>query len=781
MEYDRALYRVYERTIEELITSRRRLNIRDTNHVTDINTSTNTNPNADDNGDDNNTDDTINNSQQSPSSSRHRNTSVENQNLFDASNFDQLNQYDANFIPFILPMFLTPYTNAVSGVISTGNWRLLLRRNPNSTSSTTSFRQYTHNEDDDTVVTSPRGFFGTLRPWGFSRLTTNDDGPNSHNNNNSNDDDDGDGGGQLITTQFSTDVEMTDLNTINTTRSPGSPSGLRRRPNSISPREDYSSSSSNSSDRSRSSNGSGNNADEENMYNDRHLPTLVLQHSNDSITSGPNSPTSATVQLAQNIASTQLEQEEQQQRQDSTQNNTPSRDNDNDDNDRETTGCSQKGLLLIMSSAFLIATIHLAILAILHFTYIGPRVSKSVVGMTGSLTDSNARRVWGNALRNGNVHSTSNIHNNHAVRMTCLEQALSTHPIEKRSKFRENASNKTSPNEKDDDDDEGAPLLAADEILQIKIIYGKCNTSTKAQTKCSRVRYVDTAKEKSMNYSNIDATIFAAMEDYHSSSFYWKDPTYRFSTNEALLYLENDMLQFHNISLVNVTLTERCLNTGSDNDEHYSKRSLMQKIAQPLAQIYGMDPVVVNQFMYGIKSTSGKYRDGYVYKLPSKERWSYSKKMLDHHQESIDNIVFRFYSKIGTLLTSVIAYFFITSVTALIVRVLSSSGVMILFPFFSLFSAFGIRVDMRVLDYAHPWLGAARRQIRRRGLHPITHFVNAHLSRLLLLYAMYESCQAAWSAVFYNKSVPVDLPLWIFAVSLVVEYFSLIYVRSALR
>lgn len=151
------------------------------------------------------------------------------------------------------------------------------------------------------------------------------------------------------------------------------------------------------------------------------------------------------------------------------------------------------------------------------------------------------------------------------------------------------------------------------------------------------------------------------------------------------------------------------------------------------------------------------------------------------HHLQMSNLLFKVLSRIGILLLSLTGFVFITSVTALTVRVLTSSGVMVLFPFLTLFRIFGARIEEQVLDYAHPWLGMARRQVQRRGLHKFSHYTTAHICRLIVIYAMYEACQSAWSGVFYKKSVPVDLTLWIFASALIVEYFSLIYVRSALR
>jgi hypothetical protein len=52
-----------------------------------------------------------------------------------------------------------------------------------------------------------------------------------------------------------------------------------------------------------------------------------------------------------------------------------------------------------------------------------------------------------------------------------------------------------------------------------------------------------------------------------SSPSYWEKVHYRFARGDALLHLDEKTVALHNITYVNVTLTERCLSTGSDNGE----------------------------------------------------------------------------------------------------------------------------------------------------------------------------------------------------------------------
>ena len=402
---------------------------------------------------------------------------------------------------------------------------------------------------------------------------------------------------------------------------------------------------------------------------------------------------------------------------------------------------NKKGYLIIMRLTFIIAIIHLVILAILHFTYVGPRISKSF-----NTVDQKKR-------------------------MTCLERALSTRPLQDRSQFRDKVlyaeiNELTGEKRLIEHDSKQISLLGSDEILQIKVIHGECEGI------CSRVRNVDTKKDV-ISEDNANA----GLVDY-SSSTYWETPHYRFSTNEALLDMEDSLLNRYNVALVNVTLTESCLSSGKDGET-----SMMTNFVQTLSQIYGFDTVIMNQVLFGIKTPAGDYRNGVLQKMETKDRWSYSKVLVQlYHGTSIQSsTAMKIIRRCIILLVSLICYVFLTSTTALIVRILTTSGVLILVPLFGLFQLCGIQVDDRVLDYAHPWLGFARRRIQSNGAHSYKSFTAAHVCKLIVIYAMYEACQVAWSDMYYRKNIPTQFPLMIFASSLVFEYFSLIYVRSALR
>jgi len=273
-----------------------------------------------------------------------------------------------------------------------------------------------------------------------------------------------------------------------------------------------------------------------------------------------------------------------------------------------------------------------------------------------------------------------------------------------------------------------------------------------------------------------DAVANHVDDDHFSSPSYWEKPHYRFSIDDALLFMDTKSAYLHNITLVNITVTERCLSTGSDD----GVVSFFTAAGEFLSQIYGMDSVIINQLMYGIRAPDGSLQGGHMQSMETKERWGWRKDQLDSYEPDL-SIIDWLLKKIGILSMSLLAFFLITSVTSLIVRVLTSSGVVLMFPLFSCFRAFGMSgADERILALSYPWIGHARGAIAQQRIHPQSHLVWAHIAKIILYYVMYEACQAAWSVVLYAKSIPEALPVWIYGFAMIWEYFSMVFVRSAL-
>ena len=74
---------------------------------------------------------------------------------------------------------------------------------------------------------------------------------------------------------------------------------------------------------------------------------------------------------------------------------------------------------------------------------------------------------------------------------------------------------------------------------------------------------------------------------------------------------------------------------------------------------------------------------------------------------------------------------------ALIVRMLISSGVVIMFPLFYCIRRVGVDLDLEILTMSYPWLGRPVARLQREGK-PVTPIIVAHCIRVVVLYSMYE-------------------------------------------
>ena len=131
-------------------------------------------------------------------------------------------------------------------------------------------------------------------------------------------------------------------------------------------------------------------------------------------------------------------------------------------------------------------------------------------------------------------------------------------------------------------------------------------------------------------------------DDIYSSPSYWEEPHYRFAMDDALLFFDVKSALMHNITNVNITVTERCLSTGRDD----GKLTFLTAVGEFFSQIYGMDSVIINQLMYGIRGSAGSLQSGYLLNSATKERWGWTKQQLEAY-EGNDSVVDWFFKKLG--------------------------------------------------------------------------------------------------------------------------------------
>jgi hypothetical protein len=315
------------------------------------------------------------------------------------------------------------------------------------------------------------------------------------------------------------------------------------------------------------------------------------------------------------------------------------------------------------------------------------------------------------------------------------------------------------------------PLLFHDEILQIRLIPESMCSNNEP---CSRVHTVQLFD----NSTNQDMTV----DMNETSVLFWEKSMYQYSTDRSVFNFNDQMRFSHNITMINVTLTYSCLMHGKD----YETNSFATRLFPRLLRVYhGMDTVILNQLMYGIRSTQDHFRDGVLKNLVTKQSWVWQSSIITDYERVKANIILRLVDKVGTLIASFLAFFLITSVTAFLVRVLTSSGVVVMFPIFALLRTLGLPdADERLLLYSYPWIGRQRQAAARARMYahggPL---VAAHLAKLFLCYVLYEAAESEWGYMFYGKGgyfSDETTSLWIFGFFTLVEYFSLLFVRSAL-
>jgi len=245
---------------------------------------------------------------------------------------------------------------------------------------------------------------------------------------------------------------------------------------------------------------------------------------------------------------------------------------------------------------------------------------------------------------------------------------------------------------------------------------------------------------------------------------------YEFSRSAAFATLTDELRTKHLVQTINITLAEDCISSPF------------------FASLVGHDTVIINQLLFGL------LHGGNLHNLISDEWWNWTDEQIAAHtQRGIGQTCSNLFS---TVSDSIVSFFLVTSITALLIRILLSSGVIALYPLFYIagrcrnwHNATGDDIAAarnhrnltnmigNVFRAAYPWLGSQIIQLhaRHRSVWPL---VIAHLGRVVVYWTMYEACQIVWNLWFYNKSVPAGMLDWMPAIFLMIEYYSMLYVRS---
>jgi hypothetical protein len=66
----------------------------------------------------------------------------------------------------------------------------------------------------------------------------------------------------------------------------------------------------------------------------------------------------------------------------------------------------------------------------------------------------------------------------------------------------------------------------------------------------------------------------------------------------------------------------------------YSRLTVLNAFGEFLSQVYGMDSIIINQLMYGIRDTDGSFTSGYVKSQQTQERWGWNKELLEEFEQN---------------------------------------------------------------------------------------------------------------------------------------------------
>eukprot|EP00602_Paraphysomonas_sp_CaronLab_P005156 CAMPEP_0185035770 /NCGR_PEP_ID=MMETSP1103-20130426/27735_1 /TAXON_ID=36769 /ORGANISM="Paraphysomonas bandaiensis, Strain Caron Lab Isolate" /LENGTH=540 /DNA_ID=CAMNT_0027573017 /DNA_START=206 /DNA_END=1826 /DNA_ORIENTATION=- len=231
-------------------------------------------------------------------------------------------------------------------------------------------------------------------------------------------------------------------------------------------------------------------------------------------------------------------------------------------------------------------------------------------------------------------------------------------------------------------------------------------------------------------------------------------PDFEFATSWAVLALSKDVREKHRFEVVNITMPVSCFGNP------------LQRFILPLG---GVGTVVANNIMHSIPT------GGIMKAVSSREYYSWKASEISRKKTLGDWAA----GKLMIVVASLFAFFILSTTTAVLVRVLISSGVVLLFPVFWLLQLGGVNIfNTRIISLSYPWLGVPFELLRSRHQSTIP-FVVSHVTRVLIYYFMYEAAQIACSMWLYGTKDPGPKELWLFAVMMILEYFSMIYIRCS--
>jgi hypothetical protein len=188
----------------------------------------------------------------------------------------------------------------------------------------------------------------------------------------------------------------------------------------------------------------------------------------------------------------------------------------------------------------------------------------------------------------------------------------------------------------------------------------------------------------------------------------------------------------------------------------------------PLFIIFNeLDTVIINQVSAVFTDNPGFFKN-----LGSKEIWSWRKGQFE--DLSSPTVFGRFCH----LFKSLVLFFLLSLVTGMICRmaIAGSAGIMLSLSWcMDLFNA--NENNRMILFYSFPWAGQPAFALRNNGK-GIGQLVLSFLLMLIVFYFMYACTYLLWTPMIFGNSYPFGLDERVYTMFSLVEFFSLIFLRT---
>lgn len=265
--------------------------------------------------------------------------------------------------------------------------------------------------------------------------------------------------------------------------------------------------------------------------------------------------------------------------------------------------------------------------------------------------------------------------------------------------------------------------------------------------------------------SSEEATNSSSSSSTATNTDHLLDFDYLIVFDEALFLMDNDVILAHSFRIINVTLPAHQCFGGSMTESLVKALNLF-------------DLVVVNSAMFTTKAPGYMAsRTGAIY------HWTKQHLQQPYPLSLSSSSSFGAWlgSKIAIVINSLLSFFLLSTTTTLLVRVLITSGVILVFPtLWILRCCCGVNgFNLRMVAFSYPWIGYPLQAIRAAGQSPYP-FLLAHFSRIVVYYLLYVAAQAIYVSWLYDDVTFGADQLWLYVIMMLWEYYTMIYVRAAM-